>query len=222
MKTYFKGFVVGMIFMAMMNSFVFAGGLLETIDVLWNSVNIEILGEKIEMNNLLYNGTTYVPLREISKAFGKKVEWDKDSNTANITPLDMGTKADVEEGYSDIIDQAKLELDGISEKLTDMQNHNEIEKILQDFKEMSKLDIEYIYFGAQDSGGMSIIPKTVLPEDYDPRQRPWYTNADNDYYIADVYTDIRNGAQILSMSKPVYQKDKLVGVVGIDIKLGIE
>ncbi len=219
MKKYIRGFIIGAVFIIMVNNFVFAGGLQQTIDVFINRVSIEIYGEKIDMNNILYNGTTYVPIRDISKIFGKKVEWDNNSNTAKVTKIDPNNKVDVEDIYSEIIVNTKLELDLISKKLANIQNDDEIEDILRQFKDISKADVENIYFGKQDSGIMHLIPKLELPDDYDPRQRPWYIDKENEYYISDIYIDIISEMQILTMSKPVYKNEEFLGVIGVDIKL---
>lgn len=83
MKRELKGFIVGVIITAiLMSSVAFAAG--ARIDVVFNAVNISINGKKIAADNILYNGTTYVPLRAVADMFGKDVGWDQVTNTALI------------------------------------------------------------------------------------------------------------------------------------------
>ncbi|HAN10098.1 MAG TPA: hypothetical protein DCP90_05715 [Clostridiales bacterium] len=63
---------------------VFAGGLSKNIEVIFNGVNISVNGVKVQADNILYNGTTYVPLRAVAVALGKDVGWDENTNTAGI------------------------------------------------------------------------------------------------------------------------------------------
>lgn len=62
----------------------------KTIKVTYNSVNIAVNGKKVSTDNILYQGTTYVPLRAISEMLDKEVGWDGKTNTASIN--DIGTK----------------------------------------------------------------------------------------------------------------------------------
>lgn len=50
-----------------------------------NLVDVTLNGEKQDIETLLYEGKTYVPLREISEILGKDVEWDSETKTANIS-----------------------------------------------------------------------------------------------------------------------------------------
>ena len=56
----------------------------EMISVLRNSVKLEVNGVKANVDNFLYNGTTYIPLREVSQLLDKNVGWNKYSNIASI------------------------------------------------------------------------------------------------------------------------------------------
>lgn len=56
----------------------------EMISVLRNSVKLEVNGVKANVDNFLYNGTTYIPLRDVSQILDKNVGWNKFSNIASI------------------------------------------------------------------------------------------------------------------------------------------
>jgi hypothetical protein len=48
-------------------------------------VNITIDGNKVQINNLVKDGTTYVPLKDIVKLLGDNLEWDAATQTVKIT-----------------------------------------------------------------------------------------------------------------------------------------
>jgi methyl-accepting chemotaxis protein len=99
------------------------------------------------------------------------------------------------------------------------------EIILKDFGEMAKSDksIMNIYFGTATTGEMLLYPHADLPNDYDPRERPWYKDAidhKNEVIWTDPYIDSITKQPVVSAAKAVYQGDQIVGVMAIDISLG--
>jgi len=78
----------------------------ETIDITYRSIRIVVDGEEFipkDVNNnavepFIYKGTTYLPVRAVSQALGKEVNWDNDTSTVNIenkTPGEPGGEQDV-------------------------------------------------------------------------------------------------------------------------------
>lgn len=67
-----------------MNSFTVFAETADKIDVVFGRIVLMVNGEKINKETLLYNGTTYVPLRASAEILGKEVAWDSTSNTAYI------------------------------------------------------------------------------------------------------------------------------------------
>lgn len=63
-------------------------GVLQQIYVDMNPMNIVFDGEKknppSDMQPMIYNGRTYVPLRYVSELFDKSVDWDGDTRTVYI------------------------------------------------------------------------------------------------------------------------------------------
>ncbi len=53
-----------------------------------NSVSLYVDGELIESDNILYNGTTYLPIRAISEAVGVEINYDTDSKIVYLTTLE--------------------------------------------------------------------------------------------------------------------------------------
>jgi len=93
MKKEIKGFIIGILVSSLLiNPAVLAAGATKSIDVMLNSIKIKVNGEPVNSDNILYNGTTYVPLRAVSEMLGKDVTWDGSTNTAGIN--DIGVKDD--------------------------------------------------------------------------------------------------------------------------------
>ena len=84
MKKRSKKIVFLSLLLILLTGTAFSDSFQTTINVLLNSVKINVDGQEIKTPNLLYNGTTYVPLREISEALDKEVVWDNNTKTVNI------------------------------------------------------------------------------------------------------------------------------------------
>lgn len=84
MKNKIKYFLLGVIVTSLLTSSGLAKSVLETIQVRFNSVSIEVNGKKVDTPNILYKGTTYAPLRATAELLGKEVTWNQDTYTAGI------------------------------------------------------------------------------------------------------------------------------------------
>ncbi len=78
-------------------------------------------------------------------------------------------------------------------------------------------EVQTIYIGTTD-GRMISYPKTDLPSDYDPRERPWYQDgiASNDVVVTSPYQDASTGEMIVTVTKKI--KDGS-GVIALDINI---
>lgn len=65
----------------------YAASNFQKIDVLFDSIAIKVNGQNISTPNILYNGTTYVPLRAVSEALHKNVGYDEKTRTAKIDDI---------------------------------------------------------------------------------------------------------------------------------------
>lgn len=107
----------------------------------------------------------------------------------------------------------------------DVKNYNtNKEAILNDFKAKIESDntITNIYMGTEETAEMILYPHAELPADYNPKERPWYTDAINskDKIIwTEPYIDTNTNQTIISAAKAIYENDKLIGVVAVDISI---
>lgn len=63
---------------------VLANSLNQTIEVVFNAVKVQVNGENKDVESILYNGTTYLPMRKVAELVGKDIEWNQQTMTANI------------------------------------------------------------------------------------------------------------------------------------------
>ena len=78
-----------------------------------------------------------------------------------------------------------------------------------------------LYLGSAE-GEMIIVPDQNLPSDFDPRERPWFQNAENtDQAVwTETYVDAGSGSLVISVARRVLdQNGNLVGVLAGDISL---
>ena len=71
------------------SSLVFAADTHRTIDVDANLMTVYVNGQKVEADNFVYNGTTYLPIRAVSEALGNDVDYDPNTQSAIISSGDL-------------------------------------------------------------------------------------------------------------------------------------
>ena len=79
--------------------------------------------------------------------------------------------------------------------------------------------ISEVYIGTA-AGDMIMGTDTELPEDFDPRKRPWYQQAmdhPDQAVISDPYVDVTTGDVVVSIAKALEDRS---GVVSLDLQLG--
>ncbi|MGC8903165.1 MAG: methyl-accepting chemotaxis protein [Fervidobacterium sp.] len=101
--------------------------------------------------------------------------------------------------------------------------NNEEEWMKKLFKKVieSYPNLMSVYVGLKD-GRMYLIPEEQLPEGYDPRTRPWYTDAiakPGQVIITEPYADASTGKLVVTIAKTVQTDEGIVGVVAIDFDL---
>ncbi|WP_128894972.1 BsuPI-related putative proteinase inhibitor [Longirhabdus pacifica] len=83
MKSRLKLLLVAILICIVLSGFSFTASS-SNIKVLLNAINIMINDEVVDVDNILYEGVTYVPLRDMSELFQKEVAWDSQTNTVNV------------------------------------------------------------------------------------------------------------------------------------------
>lgn len=86
MKKYIYAFLIA----TLLTTTLYATGITEKIDVAFNAISIMVNGEKVQADNIVHEGTTYVPLRAVSELLGKDVVWTSETKIAQIN--DPGAK----------------------------------------------------------------------------------------------------------------------------------
>lgn len=100
MKKLLKGFILGVIFTTLLMSTAFGVPVSKVIEVVYNSVNITVNGKNIGADNILYNGTTYVPLRAIAEILDKEVTWEQSTMTASINDKGVNNPSPIQKPIS--------------------------------------------------------------------------------------------------------------------------
>ncbi|HXI86660.1 MAG TPA: cache domain-containing protein, partial [Parvularculaceae bacterium] len=76
----------------------------------------------------------------------------------------------------------------------------------------------WTYYGAADGGYYSAPWDDTIPNDYDPRSRPWYKDAVDAGMptLTEPYLDINTHIETITAAVPVRSDGRVVGVVGAD------
>lgn len=101
-----------------------------------------------------------------------------------------------------------------SKKANDKEIYQHLDQIAMHFEGV------LAYYYGNHAGDVFKSPDRRKPEGYDPRQRPWYQNAEKAGGIAvsDPYVDAFTGDMVMTVSAPVYSENgNLEGVVAADI-----
>ena len=87
MKTGFKQFMAGFAVATLLLGSVqaFADSEHKTIDVVFNKIKILVNDKKVDKENFVFNGITYVPLRSVAELLNARVDYDAETSEARIT-----------------------------------------------------------------------------------------------------------------------------------------
>lgn len=86
MKGNIKSFICGMLVMSVIScAAAYAVDAWQTINVLPNTIKVVVDGKVVQEDNFLYNDTTYLPIRAVSEALGKDVQYDTETSIATIS-----------------------------------------------------------------------------------------------------------------------------------------
>lgn len=115
-------------------------------------------------------------------------------------------------------------LDSRLEMLSDIyldHDADEVQEYMDIFSQRSD-GVEYFAFGSEE-GRMYVGEKTpdFFPEEYDPRERPWYEGALNTdgYFLSEVFVHAITGAPAVTISKRVIANGRIEGVMAALINI---
>jgi len=125
MKKYVRGYLVGLLsaFIIFSSISVFAGDGLSMISVALNKINISINGNQVAKVgdtytlangkkvpfSILYEGTTYLPMRKLGELAGKNVKWYGETNTAGLNDSEYIEKVESIDGVSVSLNNPSIE-----------------------------------------------------------------------------------------------------------------
>ncbi|MDP4182425.1 MAG: lecithin retinol acyltransferase family protein [Bacillota bacterium] len=105
-KDYFKGLISGALLASLLTGAVFAQNIEKTVTAAYKNIQIFVNGSEIKPTDangnsvepFIVNGTIYLPVRAVGKAFDKSVKWDANENTAYLDEVPEKVKKAPEVG----------------------------------------------------------------------------------------------------------------------------
>lgn len=124
------------------------------------------------------------------------------------------------QSISNWVDGRRLLVENLGESIALGAQSDRVKQLIQ--RPILEQSFLYSYLGSA-SGEMLMFPESALPEDYDPRKRPWYGDAAEagQSTLTEPYEDASTGDLIVTVTTPVKNGETLVGVVGGDIDIGV-
>lgn len=79
-------FIIAIIAFILSTGFAVADGQFKNIQVYFSKLNLNVNGQAMELSreSIFYNGTIYMPLRDLSEALGAQVTWDDTNRAINL------------------------------------------------------------------------------------------------------------------------------------------
>ena len=173
MEKRIQGVVAGLLSgLLLANTMAFAKQISEQAEIFYNNIKIYIDGAEIVPKDangnvvepFTMNGTTYLPVRAISNAFGKDVEWDGSTQSVYIGKKDQ-TKPD---NYLDRIQYRYLNTNTRDESLQSGYFGNKFEKIIGTVTDYQGKDYTngYVMYMRNYSGDSSVKIEIPLNSQY--------------------------------------------------------
>ncbi len=124
------------------------------------------------------------------------------------------------QSISNWVDGRKLLIENLGQNISLNADADQVKTLIR--RPILEKSFMYSYLGSA-AGEMLMFPESELPEGYDPRKRPWYQDAAKagESTLTEPYADASTGELIVTVTTPILSKEKLVGVVGGDIQIGV-
>lgn len=86
MRKTLKGFFIGVLVTTIVSLPIMSfAETTATVTAVFDRIKLSVNGEKLETQTILYNGTTYVPIRDVAEHLGAKIDYDQNTQIADIT-----------------------------------------------------------------------------------------------------------------------------------------
>lgn len=112
--------------MLFVNSATFAQNEKINTDLYLNSVNLEVNGVTVQADNILYEDSTYVPLRKTAEMLGKVIDWNDATKTANIkdnNSIDLASKYPID--FVESSERYKIDfMNSVPQSISQQYNYN--------------------------------------------------------------------------------------------------
>ena len=188
MKKRVQGFAAGILIgTLLLSGTAFAKQIRETAELVFNNIKIFINGNELYpvdadgnyVEPFIIEGTTYLPVRAISNAFGKNVEWDGETQSIYINDRIVYNKTEYDvynEKISEYIEAATVGWDTFINRWNDDSSVNS--ESMRDYYNYSNKILAYALHDIDNNG----VPELVFSNLSEPK-------------IYDIYT-INNGSLI--------------------------
>ena len=144
-----KGFIAGFLCCALLSATIaFADDLFETISVKRGAMNIFVNGKPIEVDNILYNDLTYIPLRAYSEFLDKVVSYDEYTKDIRVDDRDSINMINKEIAF--LVNGQPVRIDYFTQMMTWYKLNSGIKDLPDSEKEDFKLFVQ------QEIAGMII------------------------------------------------------------------
>jgi hypothetical protein len=190
----------------------------QTIDAWFNTLNISYDGQYITENAqpLLWNDTTYIPLRKFTEIFDKNITWDGTTNTVIITD-----KVDYE--LQNLYDDLNSKVETINElksRIEELENEDDYidlddleDNLNDDYNEYEDIEFDINLDGDEDDIEIEI---EVDLDDYGDE---WDDLSDSDMedYLQDICDDILDEYEDADIEGSIIDTDEDEELVYFDI-----
>ncbi|WP_285768580.1 methyl-accepting chemotaxis protein [Peribacillus sp. SI8-4] len=170
-----------------------------------------------------------IPFLALIMISGLAIAYMSYKNSIELTTNELtGTTEEqvksMNESFEIFFKKTEDQLDRISKYPRMSAYEKDPESIFDEFShtQSSNSEINGLYLGTEKEGKTIIFPKAELPADFDPRQREWYQTAlkeKNETIWTEPYTDQATNEMVITAAKAIYDGDRLIGVLGVDISI---
>lgn len=214
MKREIRGFIIGILLTVLLTSNALATSVKQNIEVVFNSINLVVNGEKVEVDNILYNGITYAPVKKIAEMLNKEVAWDNNTRTVNIIHKDNNTDINHNNNSNNNITEKKnvlIEYTPVIKIQDTIYSYGSGNKIYKDnngeyytdLQQMAALiSISYGDYEIKDNSNPFIDGEIVAKLNDYYKLEETYINIKDIYYEGELFNKDKSKSYMITINKP--------------------